>query len=126
MNEGIYVLINVLIVEDEKIISLDLEQKLKLMGYTVNTACSGEIALKKVKNNKIDLVIMDIYLNGELDGVDTAIEIRKNYTIPIIYITASHDLRTHKNIQQTEPYAYLKKPFDDNQLEETIKNINSY
>ena len=117
--------LNVLIVENECIVALDLEQKLKLMGCTVNKAVSGEAALKLIENNEIDLVLMDIYLNGKLDGIDTAIQIKNNFNIPIIYITASNDPKTCQKIEQTEPYAYLKKPLDDIQLHEAVKNIKS-
>ncbi len=113
---------NVLIVEDEGIVALDLEQKLKSMDYTVNIARSGEAALNIIETNKFDLILMDVYLNEGLNGIDTAIQIRNNFNTPIIYITGSHDPRKHEEISKTEPYAFIKKPFDDIQLKETIKN----
>lgn len=114
--------LNVLVVEDESIVSLDLEQKLKSVGCSVSTALSGEAALKII-NSEIDLILMDIYLNGKLNGIDTAIQIRKNFNIPIIYITASYDKKIRERIKKTEPYAFIKKPFDNLELQETIKNM---
>ena len=113
---------NVLIVEDESIVALDLEQKLKLMDCNVNIARSGELALKMMETNKIDLILMDVYLSAGLNGIDTAIKIRDNFNTPIIYITGSHDPKKHEKIKETEPYTFIKKPFDEVQLQETIKN----
>ena len=113
---------NVLIVEDESIVALDLEQKLKSVGCSVKIARSGEAALKIIETNEIDLILMDVYLNDGLNGIDTAIQIRNNLNTPIIYITGSHDPKKHEEIKKTEPYAFIKKPFDGTQLQETIKN----
>lgn len=116
---------NVLIIEDEYIIALDLKQKLKSMDCNVVTTSSGEDALKIIETNKFDLILMDIYLNEGLTGIETAVQIRNNFNIPIIYITASQNLNKLENIQQTEPYAYLKKPYENEQLEEIIKKAKS-
>ena len=113
---------NVLIVEDESIVALDLEQKLKSIGCAVKIARSGETALKIIETTKFDLILMDVYLTEGLNGIDTAIQIRNNFSTPIIYITGSHDPRKHEEIKQTEPYAFIKKPFDEIQLQETIKS----
>ena len=90
---------NVLIVEDECIVALDLEHKLKLMGYNVIIAQSGEEALKIVRISKFDLILMDVYLNNGLNGINTAIQIRNNLDTPIIYITGSSDPRKHEKIK---------------------------
>ncbi|MGB9980227.1 response regulator [Methanobacterium sp.] len=113
--------LNVLIVEDESIIALDIEFKLKSAGFNVYKALSGESALKII-NDKIDLILMDIQLNGKLDGIKTAIQIRKNFNTPIIYITGNQGLKIQEKIKLTEPYTFIKKPFDEVQLQETIKN----
>ena len=115
-------LINVLIVEDESIVALDLKHNLESRNYIVTTTQSGEEALKIVKNNKIDLIFMDIQLNGELDGIDTVIKIRTKFNIPIIYISANSDLTIRKELKQTRPYQYLTKPFDDSQIQTALNN----
>ena len=93
------------------------------MGYNViGMISSGEEVLNIIENNEIDLIFMDIQLKGELDGIDTAMQIRKSFDIPIVYTTANSDLKTHKKIEQTEPYEYLIKPFDDTQLQIAINN----
>lgn len=112
---------NGLIVEDESIIALDLAQKLKSMGYNVNIAQSGNSALEIIENNKFDLILMDVYLNEGLNGVDTAIQIRKKFDTPIIFITGSSNPNKHENIKQTEPYSFIKKPLDELELQKTIK-----
>ena len=117
-------MLNVLIVEDESIVALDLEHKLKLMGFNVNIARSGEEALKIIGTNKFDLILMDVYLNDGLNGIDIAIQIRNDYNTPIIYITGSRDPSKHEKISLTEPYAFIKKPFDEVQLQEAINCLN--
>ena len=116
-------LINVLIVENEIIVALDIKHKLKLMGYNViDIVSSGENALKVIKKYVIDLIIMDAHLNGALNGIDTAIRIRKKFNMPILYISASFNLERHTKIKLTEPYVHIKKPFDNEQLQKAIGN----
>ena len=112
---------NVLIVEDESIIALDLAQRLKLMGYNVNIAQSGKVALEIIEINKFDLILMDVYLNDGLNGVDIAMQIRNRFNTPIIFITGSFNPNKHENIKQTEPYSFIKKPLDEFELQKTIK-----
>jgi len=115
--------LNVLIVENESIVALDIKHRLKLMGYTViDIVSTGEDALKIIKNSLIDLVIMDGYLASELNGIDTAILIRKKFNMPILYISASFNLERHTKIKLTEPYVHIKKPFDNEQLQTAITN----
>ena len=114
---------NILIVEDEFIVAFDIKLMVESMNYNViDTVSSGEDALKIIETNEIDLILMDVYLNDGLNGIDTAIQIRNNFSTPIIYITGSHNPKKHEKIKQTEPYAFIKKPFDDIQLQETIKS----
>lgn len=116
--------LNVLIVENELIIALDIKQRLKSMGHNViDVVSSGENALKVIKKYMINLIIMDAHLNGALNGVDTAIYIRKKFNMPIIYISASFNLERHTKIRLTEPYEYIKKPFDNEQLQTAITNL---
>ncbi|MEL7669383.1 response regulator [Methanobacterium sp.] len=113
--------LNVLIVENELIIALDIKQRLKSMGHNVvDIVSSGENALKVIKKYMIDLIIMDAHLNGALNGIDTAIYIRKKFNMPILYISASFNLERHAKIRLTEPYEHIKKPFDNEQLQTAI------
>ena len=115
--------INILIVEDESIVAWDLQERLESEGYNViSTVRSGEEALRIVENSKVDLVFMDVRLAGVLDGIETAIQIKNNFNISIIYISANSDFTTRNEIRQTRPYQYLIKPFDDFQLKIAINN----
>ena len=116
--------IKILIVEDEGIIALDLEQKLDILGYDViGIVSSGIDALNFVKCNKVDLIFMDIFLKGKINGIQTALIIKKELDIPIIYNSANSDFKTRENIKETEHDAYLIKPFDDAQLQKAINNV---
>ena len=115
--------VNILIVEDESIVAWDLKERLELIGHNVvDSVRSGEEALKIVENNKIDLVFMDIRLAGVLDGIETAIQIKNKFNVSIIYLSANSDFTTRSEIEQTKPYQYLVKPFDDFQLQVAINN----
>jgi FOG: CheY-like receiver len=115
--------LNVLIVENESIVALDIKHRLKSMGHNViNVVSSGEKALNIIKKYVIDLIIMDAHLDGILNGIDTAILIRKKFNMPILYISASYNLERHTKIKLTKPYEYIKKPFDNKQLQTAITN----
>jgi len=104
--------IKLLIVEDEPIIAADLKRAMKKMGYAVmETLESGEEALEFIKETPPDLVLMDIQLEGDLDGIDTAHEISKIQPLPIIYLTSNTDPRTFNRAKLTQPYGFLSKPF---------------
>lgn len=104
--------INLLIVEDDPIIAADLERSMKKMGYSVIDAVdSGEEALEIIKQNTPDLVLMDIQLEGDLDGVDTAHLISRIAPVPIIYLTSNTDERTFNRAKLTQPHGFLSKPF---------------
>ena len=116
--------IKIIIVEDERIVAWDLEQRLKSFGYeVVGIAASGEDALNLVKTNEIDLILMDIILKGKLNGIETAMLIKEEFDIPIIYNSANSDFKTREEIKKTKDYEFLLKPFDDNQLQTAINNI---
>jgi CheY-like chemotaxis protein len=113
---------NVLIVEDDGIVAKDLQERLKELGYdVVAIAYSSEDALKKVYEKKPHLVLMDIRLRGEPDGIETARRLREKLRIPIIYITAYADDETVQRAMSTKPYGYLLKPFDQAELELSLK-----
>lgn len=107
----------ILIVEDEVITAMDMQKKLKNLGYIVPViVSSGEEAIKKVKENNPDLVLMDINLKGEMDGIEAASKIRSFSDIPVVYLTIHSDDKTLERAKITEPYAYMEKPFEDRVL----------
>jgi CheY-like chemotaxis protein len=112
----------IFIVEDEAIVANDIKETLKSLGYTVpGIAKSGELALIKVKEAKPDLVLMDIHLAGQLDGVETAGQIHALYDIPVIYLTAYADKALLDRAKVTEPYGYVIKPYDERELHSVIE-----
>ncbi|NSW95845.1 MAG: PAS domain S-box protein, partial [Bacteroidales bacterium] len=111
----------ILIVEDEGIEALDLQYRLISLGYTAPDIIStGEEAVKKTEETSPDLVLMDIMLPGEMDGVAAAEQIRDRFDIPVIYITAYADDDTLQRAKITEPYGFLVKPFREKELHITI------
>ncbi len=112
----------ILIVEDESIVAFDLKRLLLTMSYEVlDIVTSGEKAVKIALEEKPDLIIMDIMLNGAITGVVAAGRIKEKTNIPLIYLTAYADTETLKNAKVTEPYGYLLKPFDEKVLISTIE-----
>lgn len=111
----------VLIVEDEAIVSMALRRKLEAMGYTVPAEIScGEDVVDAVSCLRPDVVLMDIRLSGEMDGIDAAIEIQRLFKLPVVYISSYSDEDTLERAKTTEPYGYLTKPFSDGALRATV------
>lgn len=112
----------ILIVEDERIVAKDIERSLKSLGYLVlATAASGREALEKAEATMPDLVLMDIQLKGDMDGIETAEQIQTQLDIPVIYLTAYADENTLQRAKITEPFGYILKPFDERDLYTTIE-----
>lgn len=112
----------IMIVEDESIVALDIKKALNNLGFEVTEICNSyEGAITSVKNNKPHIILMDINLNAEKDGIDTAIAIQKIENIPIIYLTAFTDEKTVGRAIETNPISYLIKPFKREELKSTIK-----
>jgi PAS domain S-box-containing protein len=112
----------ILVVEDEAIVAESLRIKLKKMGYSViSTASSGDEAIRKTEEYLPDLVIMDIVLQGEIDGIDAAGQIRTNSNIPVVYLTAYSDEKTLLRAKMTEPFGYIIKPFKERELQVAIE-----
>jgi two-component system, cell cycle sensor histidine kinase and response regulator CckA len=108
----------VLITEDELVVALDLERRLTKLGYEICAVVStGERAMEKVGLLRPDLVLMDICLPGELDGIQAAAKIREAYAIPVIYLTANADDTTLRRAAATHPGSYLLKPFRERELQ---------
>jgi two-component system, response regulator PdtaR len=112
----------IIIVEDEAIVANDIKETLISLGYTVPAiAKSGEIALEKVRQFMPDLVLMDIHLATEMDGVETAGQIHALYGLPVIYLTAYADKTLLDRAKVTEPYGYVIKPYDERELHSVIE-----
>jgi len=108
----------ILVVEDETVTGMDIQRRLKNLGYDVPVVVSsGEKAIEKVKVNNPDLVLMDINLNRNMDGIETASKIHSFSDIPVIYLTAYSDNETLQRAKISEPFAYLIKPFKDRELQ---------
>ncbi len=112
----------ILIVEDETIVAEDIRGTLLLLGHEVPAiAASGDEAIEKIAEAKPDLVLMDIVLRGEKDGIQTAEDIRSRYGIPVVYLTAYSDEDTFRRALGTDPCCYLLKPFEPQQLHHIIE-----
>lgn len=112
----------ILIVEDEAVVSLDISRRLEKMGYeVVGRVASGEEALAIAQETSPDLVLMDINLQGEMDGIETAEQIYEQAQIPVIYLTAYAGESTLQRAKQTKPYGYILKPFKERELRAAIE-----
>jgi two-component system NtrC family sensor kinase len=111
-----------MVVEDEPITALDIRKQLKSLGYEVpGFAALGEEVLIKIATTRPDLVLMDISLKGQIDGVAAAEQIRTAFNIPVIFLTAYSDEATLRRAKVTEPSGYILKPFDPDALRTTIE-----
>lgn len=114
--------VKILVVEDERILALSLKKKLEKMGFTVTgTVSTGEEAINHTNQEKPDLVLMDIVLKGEMDGIETAKLIINLHDIPIIYLTAYADDVTIERAVKTYPYGYIMKPYKDREIKANIE-----
>lgn len=112
----------ILIVEDEAIVAKDIQMTLERIGYGIAAIVSfGEEAVEKAGELAPDLVLMDIVLKGEMDGIQAASEIHKHSNVPIIYLTAYSDEITLQKAKLTYPYGYIIKPFEKNDLKIAIE-----
>ena len=112
----------ILIVEDEAIVAKDISVCLEKIGYEVIASFSkGEKALNFLENNKPDLVLMDIMLAGNISGIEASAKIKKDYDIPVVFLTAYADEKTISKAKITEPYGYIIKPFKEIDLRTSIE-----
>lgn len=117
---------NLLIVEDEVIFAKDLKITIEKMGYNViGIESSGENAIKKIAEIKPDLVLMDIILKGDMDGIEATHHIWDRFKIPVVYITAHSDEGTMKRLKKSPNAGFLIKPVLSNALEEILGNVTS-
>ncbi|MCB0476614.1 MAG: response regulator [Crocinitomicaceae bacterium] len=113
---------NILVVEDESIVSKDIQYSLKKLGYNVvGAAATGEKALDLAREHTPDIVIMDIMLKGDMNGIETAQIIKSELKIPVIFLTAYADESTLTKAKVTEPYGYIIKPFKEVDLHTSIE-----
>lgn len=114
--------IKILIVEDEMIIGANISLQLSDLGYdVVGIVPRGEEALIQIEQNKPDIILMDIQLKGKLDGIETAKQIQIKSNIPIIYLTANTDQQHFERAKETNPHAYISKPFKKLDLQHAIE-----
>jgi putative two-component system response regulator len=112
----------ILVVEDERIVALDINNTLNKLGYDVPAlVASGDEAIQAVKRTKPDLVLMDIVLEGDIDGIEAAEVIRHRYGTPIVFLTAYADEETLRRVKHIEPFGYILKPFQEKELFSTIE-----
>ncbi|MBI5558317.1 MAG: response regulator [Deltaproteobacteria bacterium] len=112
----------ILVVEDEAIVAMDIEARLAAMGYDLaGRGSSGEQALALTAEKRPDLVLMDIRLQGGMDGIVAAEEIRRGFHIPVIFLTAYSEDDTLERAKLAEPFGYILKPFDDRELKSAIE-----
>jgi PAS domain S-box-containing protein len=114
--------INILLVDDEKIITMHLEELLTNMDYSiVGTASTGAEAVQKARELRPDLILMDIIMPGEMTGIDAAEEIKNEMRIPVIFLSAFADDKLVEKAKLSEPYSYIIKPFQGQELKAAIE-----
>ncbi|NPA67437.1 MAG: response regulator [Chlorobi bacterium] len=112
----------ILIVEDDSMLCTVFEMFLEELGYEhCGTVASGEDAMAHLENRIPDLVLMDIHLNGEIDGIETAKRILEKYNIPVIYISGDSDVSTVRRAVLPNTYGFMTKPIYKNSLELNIE-----
>ena len=112
----------ILIVEDELIVAEDLRMTLISLGYdVVGIAGSGERAIELADEKKPDIILMDIMLGGQLDGIATTVKIQTKHAIPVIYVTAYADNALIARAKKTEPFGYIVKPFNEREIQSNIE-----
>lgn len=112
----------VLVIEDENITALEIQTKLESWGYEViGLAGSGEEAIRLANEHGTDLILADIVLRGDMDGIDAVERISHRFDVPVIYLTAHADADTFKRAKMTKPSGYVIKPFDDTELKYSIE-----
>ncbi|MCK5198557.1 MAG: response regulator, partial [Spirochaetales bacterium] len=115
-------MISIFIVEDEAIVALDLKNNLERIGYSVvGIVPTGEEALEKINDLNPDLIIMDIKLQGSLDGIDTAVILNEKYNVPFIFLSAYSDEGIIERAKHVQPFGYIIKPFGSNNLRTAIE-----
>ncbi len=114
----------IILVEDDFIIALLLEKQILRMGYQITSIVNdAKDIIERVQNESPDLILMDIKLVGEMDGIEAMMHIRQFSNVPVIYLTGNADNNTIKRAQATYPIGYLIKPVDMEVLKRTIREV---
>lgn len=114
----------ILVVEDESIIALDLQNILQNSGFEVCcVVSSGEESIHVARQVRPDVVLMDVKLKGNMTGIEAAQEIHKRLDIPVIYLTAFGDESTVRDALTHRDFAYIRKPFEESEIEKTVRRI---
>ncbi|HWE98924.1 MAG TPA: response regulator [Caulobacteraceae bacterium] len=114
----------IMVVEDERIVALNLKQRLIRLGYDVSAVVtSGAKALAAIAADPPDIVLMDIHIDGDIDGIETAARIPPDLHLPVVYLTAYSEEATLERARQTRPYGYLLKPFSERELHATMQMV---
>lgn len=114
--------IKILVVEDESIVAEDIRDSLESLGYTItDIADTGKEAIEKAAKYQPNLVLMDIRLKGNMDGVQAAEQIWSLFKIPIVYLTANSDISTIQRAKDTDPFGYVTKPFKEKDLHTAVE-----
>src|SRR5206468_6421001 len=122
MNRTTHTLIKIMVVEDEMIIAAKVAMQLTCLGYEVTGILPrGEQVIQQVKENTPDIILLDINLKGELDGIEIARQVQLFADIPIVYLTANSDEATFNRAKPTKPYAFISKPFKQLDLQRAIE-----
>ena len=112
----------ILVIEDEAIVAIDITQRLKRAGYNVPAVgATGEAALRALEELHPDLVLMDVLLKGEKDGIETAREIKNQFEIPVVFLTGQADESTQERVKNTGAYGFILKPIDTASLLPTVE-----
>lgn len=118
MNSGA----NIMVVESDGIVSRDIIRILEKLGHTVlSTAASGEEAVREAEKFRIDLLLADILLDGEMDGIEAAGQICSRFKVPVVFLTSTMDKKTIKRAKKMKPYGIIVKPFEERILQATIE-----
>jgi len=116
---------NVLIVEDDRVLSLMLQKMVIQMGYkVVDCVTTGEEAVEITFNDSVDLILMDIMLEGEIDGIEAMHQIREKSDVSVIYVTGNSDPLTIKRARETDFKDFLIKPVNFESLEHSIGTLH--
>jgi CheY-like chemotaxis protein len=115
-------LTKIMVVEDEAIVAMDIKTRLERFGYTVKAVVSsGDKVLAKAEEVRPDLIVMDIMLEGAMDGISAAEAVRDRLAIPVVFLTAHADPMTLRRAKQTFPYGYVLKPIEERELLVTVE-----
>jgi AmiR/NasT family two-component response regulator len=118
--------VRILVVEDQRIIALDLATTINRIGHeVVGIETKGERAVDAAESLRPDLIFMDISLAGEIDGIEAARIINERFNIPVVYISGNHDENTIEKSKAASAYGYLVKPVEDSDIN-TIINATIY